>query len=312
MAPSIAEIPKPRYLHLFTRSSDPNYPSQTSVFALVINRARALAYSSSNAFARSLSNRTTHRSVAAISKLTKAKRQQEILVIPTTYAHINDSPSPGAVVGITLGAIIGFLLALLLMILAFRFIGGGTEIIEEEIVTRRSRHSHSKSVKKSTTISSSSDAPPIPESEHEAEPIFEPEPEVVVMESRRSSRASRRESRMSRRTSRMSRRSPEQVIVEEEMSSVHEAPPHEPEEVVVMEEESEVHTAEPVDEHVIVEEEEDDIVEVIEEHSPEPPPRRRSSAATRRSNTAFRTIDPAEYGGGDAPSRRISRQTNRS
>lgn len=313
MAPSIAEIPDPRYLHHFTRSSNPNYPSLTSVFALVINRARTLVNSSSNAFARSLSNRSTHRSVAAISKLSKVKRQQEILVIPTTYAHIHDSPSPGAVVGITLGAIIGFLLALLLMILAFRFIGGGAEIVEEEIVTRRSRHSHSKSVKKSTTISSSSDAPPIPEPEHEPEPIFDPEPEVVVMESRRSSRQSRRESRMSRRTSRMSRRSPEQVIVEEEMSSVHEAPlPREPEEVIVIEEESEVHTAEPVDEHVIVEEEEDDIVEVIEEHSPEPPPRRRSSAATRRSSAAFRTIDPAEYGGGDAPSRRISRQTNRS
>lgn len=297
MAPTIAEIPQPRYFHLFTRASDPNYPSLTSLFAVIINRARNLTQSSSNALARSLSSRSAHRSAAAISKLSTLKRQQQILVIPTTYGHLNDSPKPGAVVGITLGAVFGFLLALTIMILVFRSVyGGDSEVVEEEIITKRSRRSHTK--KQSSTVSSSSDGPPIPV------PI--PIPTPVVMESRRSSRQSRRQSHVSRRTT---RRSPEQVIVEEELSSVRSAR-RGPEEVIVVEEESTVHTAEP-EEHVVVEEEEDDIVEVIEEHSPEPPSRRRPSAAARRSG-AFRTVNPAEFGGGDAPSRRISRQTNRS
>lgn len=285
------ESPHPQrsYLHLFSRASDPNNPPLTSVFALIINRAQALASSGANALAKALSARSTHRSSIAVSEFQIVKRQQQILVIPTTYANINSSPKPGAVVGITLGAIFGFLLALTIMVLVFRAMYGETEVVEEEIVTRRSRHSHS--VKKhSPSASSVSEAPPIPE----------PEPEPVIVASRRSSRVSRRESRASRRTSRMSRRTPEEVIVEEELSSVHD---RRPEEVIVVEEESSIHD-EPAE--VTVEEEEEDIVEVIEEHSPEPPPRRKSSA--RRSST-FRTIDPAEYGGGDAPSRRISRQS---
>ncbi|RMZ76454.1 hypothetical protein DV737_g4810, partial [Chaetothyriales sp. CBS 132003] len=52
---------------------------------------------------------------------------------------------------------------------------------------------------------------------------------------------------------------------------------------------------------IIVEEESDDIVEVIEEHSPE-----RRESRTKRSG--YRTVDPAEFGGGDAPRRSISRR----
>lgn len=239
-----------------------------------------MAQSTSNALARSLSNRSTARSTAALSKLQSMKRQQQILVIPTTYANLRSSPAPGAVVGITLGAVFGFLLALFIVVLTFRYTYGRTRVVEEELVTRRSRRSH----KQSASASSASDAPPIPI----------PIPEVVV-ETRRSSRNTRRDSR---RTSRLSRRSPAEVIVEEELSSVHD-------EVIVEEEESSVRSRD----EVVVEEEEDDIVEVIEEHSPEPPPRRKPSA--RRSAT-FRTVDPAEFGGGNAPSRRISRNTNRS
>lgn len=48
---------------------------------------------------------------------------------------------------------------------------------------------------------------------------------------------------------------------------------------------------------------EDDVVEVIEEASSvEPPPRR-----SRRSGGSYRTVDPYEYGGGDAPPRRMRR-----
>ena len=49
---------------------------------------------------------------------------------------------------------------------------------------------------------------------------------------------------------------------------------------------------------------EDDIVEVIEEHSPVRRPSRRESKRT----SGFRTVDPAEMGGGDRPMRKVSRR----
>ena len=49
---------------------------------------------------------------------------------------------------------------------------------------------------------------------------------------------------------------------------------------------------------------EDDIVEVIEEHSPVRRPSRRESKRT----SGFRTVDPAEIGGGDRPMRKMSRR----
>src|SRR5271155_3070612 len=48
----------------------------------------------------------------------------------------------------------------------------------------------------------------------------------------------------------------------------------------------------------------DDIVEVIEEHSPVRRPSRRESKRT----SGFRTVDPAEFGGGDRPMRKVSRR----
>ena len=48
---------------------------------------------------------------------------------------------------------------------------------------------------------------------------------------------------------------------------------------------------------------EDDIVEVIEEHSPV----RRPSKREKRTS-GFRTVDPAEFGGGGAPMRKVSRR----
>jgi hypothetical protein len=49
---------------------------------------------------------------------------------------------------------------------------------------------------------------------------------------------------------------------------------------------------------------EDDIVEVIEEHSPVRRPSKRESRRT----SGFRTVDPAEFGGGDGPMRKMSRR----
>ena len=54
-------------------------------------------------------------------------------------------------------------------------------------------------------------------------------------------------------------------------------------------------------------EREEDIVEVIEEHSPV----RRKTGSRRESNrvsSGFRTVDPAEFGGGDRPVRKVSRR----
>jgi hypothetical protein len=46
----------------------------------------------------------------------------------------------------------------------------------------------------------------------------------------------------------------------------------------------------------------DDIVEVIEEHSPSPPP---PSRRTSKRTSGFRTVDPAEFGGGGRPMRNV-------
>ena len=59
-----------------------------------------------------------------------------------------------------------------------------------------------------------------------------------------------------------------------------------------------------VPDEVIVEEEHDDIVEVIEEHSPE---RRQSRRESKRAS-GYRTVDPAEFGGGSRPMRKVSRR----
>lgn len=55
----------------------------------------------------------------------------------------------------------------------------------------------------------------------------------------------------------------------------------------------------PPPESVVVEEQEEDVVEVIEEHSPERPVRKKSG---------YRTVDPAEFGGGSDPRRKLGRR----
>lgn len=74
------------------------------------------------------------------------KRQENgILAIPTTYSGLNSGPAPGAVVGIVLGSVAGFLLALFIVFSVWRLSGrwGGGRVVEEEIITRRRSRSRS-------------------------------------------------------------------------------------------------------------------------------------------------------------------------
>lgn len=174
-------------------------------------------------------------STSPSSSLSLSKRQARILAIPTTYAGLQDGPAPGSVVGIVLGAVAGFLLVLWLLYTCFTMngydLGGRGEIVEEEVVRRRSR-SPRRSMSRSETI----------------------------------------EITKSRSTA------PRERIVEEIRRVSRPAPERDPIDLV------------------------DDIVEVIEDHSPSPPPpSRRPSKRT----SGYRTVDPAEYGGGGRPIREV-------
>jgi len=162
-----------------------------------------------------------------LKKAAALLKRQQILAIPTTYQGLNAGPAPGTVVGITLGAVGGFLLLLWLIYTCFN-LGGGGGVVEEEVVEVRHR---SRSPRRSRSRS-----------------------EVIEVTRSRTPPRSRRET----------------IVVEETRRTA------------------------PI-------EREDDIVEVIEEHSP---PRRVKSKRT----SGFRTVDPAEFGGGDRPMRKVSRR----
>lgn len=194
-----------------------------SVFAIIVRGSSNLASRAAPLISRA------HSTDDVFLPLSLEKRQNAILAIPTTYQGLNAGPPPGTVVGITLGAIGGFIIILYIVLTTARLVTGGT-IVQEEIITRRSR-SHS------------------------------------------------RRSEMSERRPRRRR----ETVVEERVERV----------------------SRPAS--IVVEEEEDDIVEVIEEHSPErspTPPRRGNS----RRVSGYRTVDPAELGGGGRPMRKLSKR----
>ena len=216
---------------------DEKPPPLASVFATII---KGTGHATRRAIREALSPRTPSPETEPVflnSPGSLQKRQGVVLAIPTTYAGLNAGPAPGAVVGITLGAIAGFIVILYIILSAIRLSGWSQreEVIVEEHHHRRS-HARSRSRSRAMTEVSS------------------PRRERIVRE---------RE---------------EHVVVEEHH-----------------------HHMEP--ESVIVDEEEDDIVEVIEEHSPERPPKR---DPPRRSG--FRTVDPAELGGGGAPRRGLHKR----
>lgn len=205
---------------LFTRAaSSPSSVPLASVFALV----------GSTSSSTSSSSRSNYRLGSRAVSDTLEKRQQYILAIPTTYDNINSSPAPGAVAGITLGAVGGFILLFMLVLLILRQYTGRS-IVEKEIIETHHHH--------------------------------------------RGSRRSR--SRSSRGRSQMTERQRVRTETRVERSVSRPAP-----------------------ESVVVEEQDDDIVEVIEEHSPERPQRKKSG---------YRTVDPAEFGGGSDPRRKLGRR----
>ncbi len=230
---------------LSVRDSSSSPTPLASVFALIIRGSISLSTRGLSGFpnaAAAAADRTTPRSQLVEPIFlhprgdTLAKRQQNvILAIPTTYAGLNSGPAPGALVGIVLGSIAGFILILYIILSAFRFgaFGNRQTVVEEEVV----RHHHHQ-----------------------------------TRRSRSRSRAMTEASHHSPRRERVTRQREETVVVEEHVEPSLSA--------------------------------EDDIVEVIEEHSPERRPPKRES--TRRSG--YRTVDPAELGGGNRPIRKVSRR----
>jgi hypothetical protein len=121
-----------------------------SIFAVILKGAltvskRALAdvFVSSP---RSSASKAVHPVFIPPSSAALSKRQNAVLAIPTTYAGLNSGPAPGALVGIVLGSIAGFILILYIILSALRLSGnwGRNTIVEEEIVRSR-RRSRSRS-----------------------------------------------------------------------------------------------------------------------------------------------------------------------
>lgn len=83
------------------------------------------------------------------------RRQQNMVAIPTIYAGLNSGPAPGAVVGIVLGSVAGFLIIVWLLVSSMSNGGGNVVAGEEEIVVRRrsrSRSPRSRRSRRSTRV----------------------------------------------------------------------------------------------------------------------------------------------------------------
>ncbi|KAL2436527.1 hypothetical protein ABEF95_011643 [Exophiala dermatitidis] len=217
-------------------SSSTHKTPLASLFALIIrgtvNISKRTITDTTILAARSPSSELFHHrhSVLIPPSSNLSKRQNAVLAIPTTYAGLNAGPAPGALVGIVLGSIAGFILILYIILSAFKFSANrNSTVIEQDVVHHR----------------------------------------------RRSPRRSRSRSQAMAEVSGVGTR--RERVVEEER--------------VVVEE----HVGPPSVE-------EEDIVEVIEEHSPERPVRKSSG------RSGYRTVDPAEFGGGGRPIRKISRR----
>jgi hypothetical protein len=94
-----------------------------------------------------------HTSVTTISSTaaTLLRRQSAIIAIPASYSDLNSGPSPGAVAGIVLGSVAGFVLLLWLLYALF---GSGIVVSEEGsvVVKERKRSNRTSSRRVSETV----------------------------------------------------------------------------------------------------------------------------------------------------------------
>lgn len=255
---------------LSNRAADLSEPPLVSIFALVIGRTNVISKRAASVLSETL-HLSSEAGIAA-APISLSKRQNAILAIPTTYQGLNAGPQPGAIVGIMLGSIAGFILCLYILLFSFQFYGGRRKtVVEEEVIVHRRDRSRSRS--RHTVMTERPPSPP-----RAAPP-------------RRSSRR-------------------ETIVIEER---VH-VPPRRPSEPPAPH-----RSRTPSLDEVIVEEEEsvtEEIVEVIEEESSisshRPPPKKpsppRSPARRESRRSGYRTVDPAEFGGGDAPMRRVKKR----
>ena len=114
------------------------------------------------------------------------RQQNPVVIIPTFYSDMDDSPAPGTVVGAVLGSVVGFLLILWLINSCLNR-GGGAAVEEDDYVgqerraSRSSRHSHSHS------HSHSRSSPPVPRSPPRTETHIEER--VIIEDTRRTTRS---------------------------------------------------------------------------------------------------------------------------
>jgi hypothetical protein len=83
-----------------------------------------------------------------------AERQVAVLAIPTIYVGSHSGPQPGAVAGIVLGSVAGFLLLLWFMYTCFGvgYPFGSSGMFVEEVVQQRSTTSRSRSRSQHETV----------------------------------------------------------------------------------------------------------------------------------------------------------------
>lgn len=216
-------------------------------------------------------SRTVKTALDSPSRVLIAQRDTTTSTIPGAYPGINDGPDAGEVVGITLGAVGGFLL-LLWLVYTCLSIGNRQDTLSSygtaSVVTRKSRRRHSKHHHRSPSrrretveVRTSRTVPP----------VVEPPPERIVMEE------------TIRRSSGPPPGPPPPPMA---------APPpprfvpvdDDEDEVVVIEEHSPPPRRHKTKSH-----------------------RRRSSSARRESG--FREVDPDRFAGGDAPLRDVRRSS---
>jgi hypothetical protein len=92
----------------------------------------------------------------------EARQQNGIVPIPTVYQGLNSGPAPGAVVGIVLGSVLGFIFLIWLLWI----LSNGSSFIktnrdeEEEVVVSRQRNTHSSDRRRSSRRTEMSQKPP--------------------------------------------------------------------------------------------------------------------------------------------------------